>query len=334
LLTAKQISLEFPWKHKRRFNAYSNYCKSNFGERIQKLSVNAGFTCPNRDGTLGTSGCIYCNNEAFNPSYCSKSKSITQQIQEGIEFHTVRYRKAGKYLAYFQAFSNTYAPLSELKQKYEEALKHAEVSGLVIGTRPDCIEDDTLDYLQQLSQKHFISVEYGVESCNNKTLERIKRGHTFEQSVEAIEATAKRNIHTGIHLIFGLPGETNEEILMEAKIISSLPVTTIKLHQLQIIKNTALAKDFVDHPDDYQIFSLAEYIDFVISFTEQLNPEIMIERFTAEVPPRFLLKGGFGLLRTDQILQMIEKRMEELNTWQGRLFKHQDSSPKFQVPNN
>jgi radical SAM protein (TIGR01212 family) len=324
--------LEFIWNHNRRFNAFSNYCKTAFGERIQKLSVNAGFTCPNRDGTVGTTGCIYCNNEAFNPSYCSSLKSITQQIEEGIEFHVKRYRKAGKYLAYFQAFSNTYAPLAELKEKYEEALKHPEVAGLVIGTRPDCVDEEKLDYLQHLAKDHFISVEYGLESCYNKTLEHIQRGHTFEQSAWAIEETAKRNIHTGIHIILGLPGETRDEMLSEATIISSLPVSTIKLHQLQIIKGTALAKDFEANPGNYHVFSLDEYIDFVIDFTERLKPEIMIERFTAEVPPRFLLTGGFGLLRTDQILQLIEKKMEERNTWQGRLYKPQVPNSKSQIP--
>ena len=324
--------MEFIWNHNRRFNAFSNYCKTAFGERIQKLSVNAGFTCPNRDGTVGTTGCIYCNNEAFNPSYCSSLKSITQQIEEGIEFHVKRYRKAGKYLAYFQAFSNTYAPLAELKEKYEEALKHPEVAGLVIGTRPDCVDEEKLDYLQHLAKDHFISVEYGLESCYNKTLEHIQRGHTFEQSAWAIEETAKRNIHTGIHIILGLPGETRDEMLSEATIISSLPVSTIKLHQLQIIKGTALAKDFEANPGNYHVFSLDEYIDFVIDFTERLKPEIMIERFTAEVPPRFLLTGGFGLLRTDQILQLIEKKMEERNTWQGRLYKPQVPNSKSQIP--
>ena len=322
--------MEYHWKHNRRFNAFSNYCKTTFGERIQKLSINAGFTCPNRDGTVGTSGCIYCNNEAFNPSYCSAAKSITQQIEEGIEFHAKRYRKAGKYLAYFQAYSNTYAPLADLKEKYEEALKHPEVAGLVIGTRPDCVDEEKLDYLQLLAKDHFISVEYGVESCFNKTLKHVNRGHTFEQSVWAIGETAKRNIHTGIHIILGLPGETREDMLSEANIISSLPVTTIKLHQLQIIKGTELANDFEANPDNYHIFSLEEYIDFVIDFTERLKPGIMIERFTAEVPPRFMLTGGFGLLRTDQILQMIEKKMEERNTWQGRLYKYQEPSLKSQ----
>lgn len=314
-------SLNFPWNHSRRFNAFTNFCQQKFGERIQKLSVNAGFTCPNRDGTVASNGCTYCNNAAFNPSYCTVEKSITQQIAEGIEFHTKRYRKAGKYLAYFQTYSNTHADIEILKSKYEEALSCSSIAGLVIGTRPDCVDNAKLDYLQKLSEKYFISVEYGVESCNNGTLEKINRGHTFDQSVKAIEETASRGIHTGIHLIFGLPGESREEMLEEASIISKLPISTIKFHQLQIIKDTAMAAEYTANPEHFHIFHLDEYIEFIIDFAERLNPKIMIERFTAEVPPRFLVKGGFGLLRTDQILQRIEKRMEERATWQGRLWK-------------
>ncbi|HNW99479.1 MAG TPA: TIGR01212 family radical SAM protein [Bacteroidales bacterium] len=315
--------MEFPWNHKRRYNALTNYFQNKFGERIQKLSVNAGFSCPNRDGTINVNGCSYCNNNAFNPSYCSPEKSISQQIEEGIQFHTNRYRRAGRYLAYFQTYSNTFADINILKSKYEEALQCPDIIGLVIGTRPDCIDDEKLDYLKELSEKYFVSIEYGVESCYNKTLEKINRGHTFEQSVKAIEETAKRNLHNGIHLVFGLPGESREEMLEEANIISKLPVTVVKFHQLQIIKDTAMVDDYKMNPEKYFIFNLDEYIDFIIDFIERLNPEILIERFTAEVPPRFLVKGGFGLLRTDQILQRIEKRIEDRNTWQGRLFKHQ-----------
>ncbi len=310
----------YPWGSTRRFNAFSNYCLTHFGERIQKLSVNAGFSCPNRDGTISINGCSYCNNSAFNPSYCTPEKSITQQLTEGIEFHSKRYRRAGKYLAYFQTFSNTHAPLSVLKEKYSEALKHPLIAGLVIGTRPDCIDNEKLDYLEKLSEKYYISVEYGVESIYNRTLKKINRGHTFEQSVETIKNTASRKIHTGIHIIFGLHGESREEMLDEAKIISQLPINTIKFHQLQIIKDTAMEIDFNHDPHQFNIFSLEEYIDFIIDFCELLNPKIMIERFTAEVPPRYLVKGGFGLLRTDQILQKIEKRMLERDSWQGKYF--------------
>lgn len=310
----------YEWENSRRFNALTNFFQKKFGERIQKLSVNAGFTCPNRDGTIGINGCTYCNNAAFNPSYCSVEKSITQQIAEGIDFHTKRYRRAEKYLAYFQTYSNTHADLEILKSKYEEALSCEGIAGLVIGTRPDCIDNAKLDYLQKLSEKYFISVEYGVESCYNSTLEKINRGHTFEQSVKAIEETTSRGIHTGIHLIFGLPGESREEMLAEADTISKLPISTVKFHQLQIIKDTITAAEYAANPENFDIFNLAEYLEFIIDFTERLNPRIMIERFTAEVPPRFLVKGGFGLLRTDQVLQRIEKRMEERETWQGKLF--------------
>ena len=288
---------------------------------MQKISVNAGFTCPNRDGKISTLGCSYCNNSAFNPSYCTPEKSITQQITEGIEFHTNRYRRAEKYVVYFQAFSNTYAPIPVLREKYEEALSHPGVIGLTIGTRPDCVNTGILNYLEQLSKGKFITLEYGVESCYDASLLRINRGHTFEQSIFAITETAKRGINTVVHLIFGLPGETSGQMLHSAEIISQLPVNSIKLHQLQIIRDTPMALQYRAKPEDFHFFSLEEYIDFIIDFTERLNPAVMIERFSAEVPPRFLEAGGFGLLRTDQILQKIEKRMDERNAWQGRLYK-------------
>lgn len=310
----------YPWKHNRRFNAYSNFCVGHFGTRVQKLSVNAGFTCPNRDGSISQNGCSYCNNSAFNPSYCEVEKSITQQINEGIEFHSKRYRRAEKYLAYFQSFSNTYGDINVLREKYSEALSHPDIIGIVIGTRPDCVDTEKLDYLQELSKKYFVSIEYGIESCYNKTLKKINRGHTFEQSQWAIEHSAARNIHTGAHIIFGLPGETKEEMMNQAAIISALPLSSIKFHQLQIIKDTTMENEFHSNPEAFHIFELSEYIDFIIDFCEILNPEIRIERFTAEVPPRFLVEGGFGLLRTDQILQKIEKRMEERDTWQGKFY--------------
>ncbi len=310
----------YSWGHTRRFNAYANYFRKEFGERVQKLSIDAGFTCPNRDGTKGRGGCTYCDNEAFNPSYCKPEKSITQQIREGIEFHKVRYRRASHFLAYFQAFSNTYAPLDELKRIYEEALNIKGVAGLVIGTRPDCIDEEKLAYFRKLSQSKYVILEYGIESCHDRTLRRINRGHTFEDSVEAIRNTARRGIKVGAHIIFGLPGETVEDMLKEAEILSALPIDNIKFHQLQILKNTLMAKEFETYPDEFVAFTLAEYIEFIIDFTEKLNPEIVIERFAGEVPPRYLASSGWGLVRNDQILNKIEKRMEERDTWQGKAF--------------
>jgi radical SAM protein (TIGR01212 family) len=312
--------MEFPWGHHRRFNAYANYFRKEFGERIQKLSLDAGFTCPNRDGSLGRGGCTYCNNDAFNPSYCEPDKSVEQQIKEGIEFHQNRYRKANKYLAYFQAYSNTYAGLSDLRKIYDQALQFPEVVGLVIGTRPDCINEEQLKYFQELSEKYYIILEYGIESCYDKTLIRINRGHSYQQAVDAIELTAEYGLKTGAHLIFGLPGESRTEMLEEANILSKLPLNNIKFHQLQIIKGTQMEKEFADDPDQFDFFSLDEYIDFIIQFLEKLNPNFVVERFAGEVPPRFQAGPGWGLIRNDQILNKIEKELKQRDSWQGRLF--------------
>lgn len=311
----------YPWGHLRRFNAYSNYFRSIYGARVQKVSIDAGFTCPNRDGSRGYGGCTYCNNDAFNPSYCISEKSVSQQIEEGIEFHKWRYSEAVSYLAYFQAFSNTYASLDILKRLYGEALSHPNVAGLIIGTRPDCIDDEKLAYLRELSERYYIAVEYGIESCYNKTLIRINRGHSFEDAVSALERTSELGINTGAHFIFGLPGETRGEMLDQARIISGLPLKTVKFHQLQIIRGTAMEKEFKDNPSDFELFGWEEYLEFFIKFLERLNPAIVVERFTGEAPPRFLTSERWGKKRTDQIVNLVEKRLEELDTWQGRLYE-------------
>lgn len=312
--------MNYPWGHNKRYNAYPEYFRRHFGERVQKISVDAGFTCPNRDGTLAYGGCTYCDNDAFNPSYCKPEKSIARQISEGIEFHAKRYRRAKKFLVYFQAYSNTYAPLEQLKKIYQEALSFPNVTGLVIGTRPDCIDDEKLAYLKKLSESHYVIIEYGIESCYNSTLQRINRQHTFEQSISAIQKTARSGIRTGAHIIFGLPGETKEQMLMEAEILSELPINTIKFHQLQIVRQTVMANDYKTHPLAYDLFKLDDYIDFVVQFTEKLNPEFIIERFTGEMPPRYIIAPDWGLIRNDQINLMIEKRLEEKDTWQGKKY--------------
>ncbi|NOX46480.1 MAG: TIGR01212 family radical SAM protein [Chlorobi bacterium] len=316
------IDSKYPWGHSRRFNSYSEYFKKTFGERVQKVTIDAGFTCPNRDGSLARGGCTYCNNDAFNPSYCDPNKPIGQQLEEGIGFHLKRYRRAKRYLAYFQTYSNTYAPLEKLKEIYSRALNHPGIIGLVIGTRPDCIDDEKLEYFSKLAEKYYIILEYGIESCYDKTLKLINRQHTFEQSVETIEKTAAYGLKTGSHIIFGLPGETRGEMVQQVDILSQLPLNNIKFHQLQIIKNTAMAVDYKKDPSQFDFFSLEEYIDFIIRFIEKLNPGFIIERFTGEVPPRFLAGPNWGLIRNDQINNMIEKKMVEKNTWQGKYFAH------------
>jgi radical SAM protein (TIGR01212 family) len=321
-MTTENIDIKtFPWGHERRFNAYSNYFRNIFGARVQKVSIDAGFTCPNRDGSKGSGGCTYCNNDAFNPSYCQAVIPVQEQIAEGIKFHKWRYNEAVSYLAYFQAYSNTYAPLDALKRLYDEALNYPGVVGIIIGTRPDCIDEEKLEYIKELSAKYYVAIEYGIESCYNKTLKRINRGHTFEDAVWALGKTSKLGIRTGAHFIFGLPGETRKEMLEQVDIISGLPIKTVKFHQLQIIKGTTMETEFKNNPSDFDLFTWEEYLDFFVHFLERLNPAIVVERFTGEAPPRFLTGEGWGKKRSDQIVNLIEKRLEELNTWQGRLFR-------------
>ena len=288
--TGDKIPKVYLWGHERRFNAFPDYFREVYGSRMQKVSVDAGFTCPNRDGLKGMGGCTYCNNKAFNPSYCLPEKSVTKQIDEGIEFHKKRYRSAGSYLVYFQAYSNTYASLCALSELYNEALGHEGVRGLVIGTRPDCVNEEILDYFRDLSKKCILLIEFGIESCYDKTLLRINRGHSFREAVDALEAAASRGLNTGAHFIFGLPGETKEEMWKEAEIISELPLKRVKLHQLQIIKGTVIEEEFQSNPSAFEIFTLGDYLGFIIKFIERLNPRIVIERFTGEAPPKFLAR--------------------------------------------
>lgn len=316
----------FPWSDNRRFNSYSSYMKKEFGSRVQKISIDAGFSCPNRDGTISTGGCTFCRNDAFNPSYCRPEKSVRQQIEEGIEFHRRRYRRATSYLAYFQAFTNTHKPIDELEKLYREALSVDGVIGLVIGTRPDCLNEDILELLKNLLSfrasrgTSSIILELGVESVYDTTLLRVNRGHTFATAKNAIELVHKYGFHCGGHFIFGLPGETRDMMLHTADIISELPLTTVKFHQLQIFKDTIMADEYLANPSEFQLFSLDDYIEFVIDFIERLSPNIVIERFAGEVPPRYLVSKPWLNLRYDQVLSLIEKRLEERNTFQGKLF--------------
>lgn len=311
----------YPWGDERRFNSYKRFLYRQFGTRVQKLTIDAGFTCPNRDGTLGVGGCTYCLNDAFNPSYCSPSKSVTQQLEEGIEFHHNRYRRAGAYLAYFQAFSNTYAPLEALKKTYEPAIRNPNVVGLIVGTRPDCIDEEKLDYFAELQKHIFVSIEYGIESCHDETLAHIHRGHSFEQAVRAVELTAQRKIHTTAHFIYGLPNETPTLWMNDLSAINSLPINGIKFHQLQIIKGVEMEAEFRNFPDRFYSFSQDSYTDFIVKITERLNPQFVIERFAGEVPPRYLFINNWGITRYDVVLQNIENKMSELDTWQGKYFR-------------
>ena len=313
--------MNFPWGHQKRYHSYPELYRSKFGMRVQKVAVDAGFTCPNRDGKVGRGGCTYCNNDAFNPSYCHTGKSISEQVHEGIEFHHTRYRRARQYLVYFQAYSNTYAPLKELRRMYEEALSCEGVIGLVIGTRPDCVEDEKLEYLSELAKKYYIKVEYGIESVRDDTLQAINRGHDFAESVDALRRTRARGIPAGAHFIIGLPGENEHTLGEDISIISSLPLESIKFHQLQIIKGTAMEIQYREDSGAFHIYELAEYLELVTSLVERLNPAISIERIAAEVPPRYLSSPAWEQVRYDEVLRLFEKKLEDKNTWQGRLYQ-------------
>ena len=304
-----------------RYNSYIGYFKKTYGERLQKVVVDAGFTCPNRDGLVGTGGCTYCDNAAFHPGYSTAGVPIHEQIDDGIKFHRVRYRKAEKFLAYFQPYSNTYAPLERLREVYEEALSHPLVAGIVIGTRPDCIDEAKIDYLASLARDHVVVIEYGIESVYDRTLQRINRGHSFEDAVRAVEMTAARGLTQGAHFIFGLPGETVEDMIAYAPIINKMPLHSVKFHQLQIVRGTAMEREFASHPSDFVTFSLDEYLDFIADLLERLRPDLYIERFAGEVPPRFVNSTPWGLLRNTELIRLLEQRLEQRNTFQGRLYR-------------
>ena len=309
---------KYSWGHTKRYNDFPSYFRNLFSERVQKVSVDAGFTCPNRDGTKGRGGCTYCNNKTFKPTYCNLENSVSFQVQQGIRFFEKKY-KSMKFIAYFQAYTSTWAPLENLIPLYEEALQHPKIVGLVISTRPDAVNEELLDYLAELSKEVYVMVEFGLESHLDTSLEKMNRGHTFAESVWALEQTAKRNIKNCAHLILGLPGENYNDWLEQARVISQLPVNNLKLHQLQIHKGTVLEKEYGKNPEDFHLFSAEEYIELVVDYLELLNQKIIVERFISQAPPDMLIAPKWGL-KNFEFVAKVEKRLAERDTWQGRLF--------------
>ena len=316
----------------KRYNTFVGYYKRVYGERLQKLVIDAGFTCPNRDGTVGYGGCSFCDNAAFHPSYSTAGKSIAAQIDEGIEFHQVRYRNTRHYLAYFQSYSNTYAPLTRLKELYLEALSHPHIVGIVIGTRPDCIDEEKLDWLAELKAGRalpdwrrdgfgspVVKVEYGIESCYDATLLRVGRGHDVAAAERAVRLSAERGLDPGAHFILGLPGESRSMLVDQCSFISSLPLHSVKFHQLQLVKGTRIEKEYAAVPDDFLRLDLPEYLDLVVDILERLRPDLCIERVAGEVPPRFVNETQWGLIRNFQILHLLDDCLSGRDTWQGRL---------------
>jgi radical SAM protein (TIGR01212 family) len=300
------------------YNDFADFLAKHFPYKVQKISINAGFTCPNRDGTKSVGGCTYCNNQTFSPEYCYTGKTVSEQLEEGIRFFSSKYPEM-KFLAYFQAYTNTYGELSKLMDLYCEALKHPDVVGLIIGTRPDCIPDTLLRELKKMEENYFILIEYGVESTNNDTLLFVNRGHTYEDAIDTIERTVSHGLMCGIHLILGLPGESREMILSHACKISELPVTTIKLHQLQLIRNTRMARQYEENPELFHLFELDEYIDLCIDFIERLHPGFILERFVSQSPKDLLIAPDWGV-KNNEFIVKINRRIAERGSYQGRLF--------------
>lgn len=299
------------------YNDFGSWMKKHFPFKVQKISIDAGFSCPNRDGTIARGGCTYCDNRTFNPSYCHKRDSVAEQLEAGKRFFSTKYPEM-KYLAYFQAYTNTYSPTSKLRAMYEEALAVKDVVGLVIGTRPDCVSNELLDYLQELNKETFILVEYGIESANNKTLEYINRGHTFECSIDALERTHSRGIATGGHIILGLPGEDKNESIRQAKLISALPMDILKIHQMQIIKGTLLARQYNETP--FHLYSVDEYIELIAEYIQHLRQDLVLERFVSQSPAEFLIGPKWGL-KNYEFTNKLVNYLKQNAIYQGMLVK-------------
>lgn len=296
------------------YKEFGTWLQAELGCKAQKLSVDAGLTCPNRDGTLGRGGCTFCDNRTFNPAYCRQGGSITDQLEAGKRFFSRKYPTM-KYLAYFQSYSNSYGTLSHLKELYEEALRVPDVVGLVIGTRPDCMPDALLEYLEELNRRTFLLVEYGVESANEETLVRVNRGHTFAQARECIIRTAQRGIRVGVHMILGFPWETRSELIRQAQLIASLPITTLKLHQLQVIKGTQLAREYELHP--WPLPTAEEYVDLVLEYISRLPSSLVLERFVSQSPPEYVIAPRWGL-KNHEFSALVKKAMQKRSTQLGQ----------------
>ena len=297
----------------KHYNDFSTWLRRQLGCKVQKISIDAGFSCPNRDGTLATGGCVFCDNKAFSPAYCRGNKSVKRQVEDGISFFKKKYKDM-KYLAYFQAFTNTYAPVEHLKSLYEEALSVEDVVGIVIGTRPDCVSDDILNYLEELNRQTFMIVEYGIESTDNKILKRINRGHTYECSVRAIERTKERDILVGGHVILGLPGMTEEDSIREVERLNTTQLDILKLHQLQVVKDTRLAEEYLEKP--FKVFNIDEYIRLVATLIQHIRPDMILDRFISQSPSEMLIAPKWGI-KNYEFANALDNYLAKNNIYQG-----------------
>lgn len=298
----------------QRYNSFGSYIRKKFGTTVYKVNVDAGFTCPNRDGTISTSGCIYCNNDSFRPSSCKPTLSVSEQIRNGINHIKKRY-KAEKFLVYFQPYTNTYAPVDELERLYKEALSEPSVIGLAIGTRPDTVDEEKIALLESFAKRYFILIEYGMQSIYDRTLEFINRGHDYRTFLNTLDLTKNRDIFIGAHVIVGFPIETEDDMLAMADEISDLPIDFLKIHQLQVINNTPLEIIYKENP--FHLFEYEEYLEFITEFIERLSPRIVLQRLFATAPDNILIAPRWGKNR-QEILRDIERRLEIKDTYQGK----------------
>ena len=298
------------------YNEFPSFLKRYFPYKVQKISLNAGFTCPNRDGSKGYGGCTYCNNQTFNPDYCRTEKPIALQLEEGKRFFAHKYPEM-KYLAYFQAYTNTYAPLSYLERIFTEAIEHEDIVGLSIGTRPDCLPDETLDLLSELNKKKPVTVELGLQTIHERTAAFIRRGYKLSCFEDALEKLQERKLETVVHTILGLPGENTENILETMRYLNAHHIDGIKLQLLHVLKHTDLAAYYGQ--TGFHILSEDEYVDLVIRCLEVLSPDITIHRLTGDGPSDLLIAPLWSLKKRS-VLNHIHHELKVRDTWQGRLF--------------
>lgn len=305
----------------RRYNYYSAFIKKHFGRRVQKISINTGLTCPNRDGTKGYGGCTYCNNNTFSPDYCRSTKTVSQQLEEGILFFSQK-QISQKYLAYFQSYSNTYSSVEILKEMFLEAVNYPDIVGLVIGTRPDCINPVIIDMLSEISKKYFVALEFGVESSLNRTLKLINRCHSFEETIASYKLASNKGLHLGAHIVINLPGESREDMINHAKELSKLPIHTLKIHQLQIVKHTVMATQYNENKQKFNLMDVPEYVEFIAEFISYLRPDIIIERFISESPKHLLIAPIWNGIKKFEIVNKIDEKLIEKDLWQGKYYSN------------
>lgn len=305
------------------YNDYGSAMRRKIGGRVQKLAIDAGLSCPNRDGTIGFGGCTFCLGEAFSPAYCREATSITEQIERALRFHSARDRRADAYLAYFQSNTNTHADTAHLERLYNEALSHPAISGIIIGTRPDCITSEILQLLAYIAQSKYVAVEYGIESVYDTTLNHVNRGHNFAQAVDAVTQTKAAGIDVGAHFILGLPNETTNDILAGIHHINALGIDFIKFHQLQIYRNTAMEREWREHPERFLFgteSSTEEYINLIVGIIRRLDPRIAIERLASQAPRNLIAHSPLKGIRPHELRDMVVNRMLAENLRQGDLY--------------